>query len=463
MSYYHFQVEWSVMNRDLLRRPSLDVVPTWESCERIRYECCYCDSNGYVVVQQTAQRAGFNFYLGIIPISVDTEDRIRAATLDYIRAQHDNANREEIREVPSSYAETFQSLGRSQRPVNPAPIVSFRLPGSEPTPRVDPGPEVSDRYASDYHAYEMSFTADYTPDAQRVIPDEVIQRHSRQIAEEFCNQQLGVPAPVESNEPRSSGYSRRDIERTRSFASLYGGNSGGIRQTSSELSAALAGNAQSQARSPRPTRSARRASRPKRRHFLTLVPYMNFEKCAKCFHDRDLKLMRVAALRTLKRLNEPDLDSNKAVQLWIGYEQALVHYGMAIATECRRRGFADASLEVFKAKYVPGLYNKPEWIKWARLRKSHQAILLLWEERRHVAKALIRWGHNRGARDRMLLQDVCSYCGVERRREWSHYRVGELRHSFNAGATVIPPYTSKYATVEGWTVTPDETYIYPNN
>jgi hypothetical protein len=220
---------------------------------------------------------------------------------------------------------------------------------------------------------------------------------------------------------------------------------------------------------PSPTsnqpRRTGRATRPKRRHYLTLVPYINFTKCAKCLHDRDLKLMRVAALRVLKLLNNPRSDTPRGVTLWVGYTQALIRYGIAIATECRRRGFADTSLGVFQSQYTPGLCAKPEWIKWASLRKSHQAYLMLREERRYAAKALIKWARPQMYRgQKMLLIDVCNLYDLDQRRTWQHHALQHVQHSIMSQSShVLLPFRSEYAASEGWIITPEENFRYPGN
>jgi hypothetical protein len=55
---------------------------------------------------------------------------------------------------------------------------------------------------------------------------------------------------------------------------------------------------------------------------------------------------------------------------------------------------------------------------------------------------------------------------MDQRRTWQHYNLSDLRHSFNnysGNGAIIPSFTSEYATKEGWTTTPEENFLYPEN
>lgn len=128
---------------------------------------------------------------------------------------------------------------------------------------------------------------------------------------------------------------------------------------------------ESRASNPTPARCSRSRSHPQRT-YLTWMPYSNYRKCASCFADSDLKLMRVVVLRVLKYLNHtPPGRRHCAAELWRNYEQSLIRYGIAIALEYRRRGFTDRSLEILREHYYPGPDKKPRWIFWPELQMSH--------------------------------------------------------------------------------------------
>ena len=123
-------------------------------------------------------------------------------------------------------------------------------------------------------------------------------------------------------------------------------------------------------------------SRHRRRRYLTLMPYSSFTKTAECLSDRDLRYMRVAALRVLRAMTVPPQGISdtrrKAIAMWGGDKFAICWYGMAIAKEMTKRGFTNTSIEEFEREIpVNRDASKPSWVFWPRLQRSHKSYLKL--------------------------------------------------------------------------------------
>jgi hypothetical protein len=206
--------------------------------------------------------------------------------------------------------------------------------------------------------------------------------------------------------------------------------------------------------------NSRPRSTGKRRSYLTLMPFGNYAKCAEHFLDRDLKLMRVAALRTFKALQRPaSRHPRRAVELWRGFAQSLVRYGIAIAVECRTRGIADTSLEYWQSKIMVDQPVKPAWVHWGALNKSHQSYLLLREERRIGVKTLHRY--LRRTRPDQGLAEFCQHTlYIEPKRVWT---MQELRiiNDFVSSPDRIRT-ANRYA-ANYWWENPCETLRYPKD
>ncbi len=135
--------------------------------------------------------------------------------------------------------------------------------------------------------------------------------------------------------------------------------------------------------------------RSPRRRYLTLMTHSSFEETAKVLNVKELKLMRVVALRVLRVLtSDQDTDLPRArrrsVNLWQGHTQALVRYGMAIARELVNRDYKDTSMEEFRTHFVRGVVCKPPWVFWPRLRASHRGYINLRRLREVFAKETVR-------------------------------------------------------------------------
>ena len=137
----------------------------------------------------------------------------------------------------------------------------------------------------------------------------------------------------------------------------------------------------------------------RRRRYLTLMPYSSFVRTAHCLSTRDLRFMRVAALRVLRAYTVTPGGLNdfrrKAINLWVGRQGALARYGIAIAKEMESRGFENTSLEEFKAGQSNHSPHKPSWVFWPRLQGSHRSYLKL----RGIRDNFVRRLHEQFIRD----------------------------------------------------------------
>ncbi len=203
------------------------------------------------------------------------------------------------------------------------------------------------------------------------------------------------------------------------------------------------------------TEVAQRTPMPKRRHYLVLMPYGSYQKCASCFVIQDLKLMRAVVLRVLQYLSRNNRRPNRSAELWRGYEQSLIRYGIAIAIELRSRGCKDSSLEKLRLQFQDGTFAKPEWVFWPKLQESHQAYLLLRSERR-LAKAVIRRYRTRTNNSGSILA-FCERNGFDGPRNWHWDIIEYIKRLYGVGEERVPnPYRQ-----QGWLQRPNEDFVYP--
>ncbi|MFH9013015.1 MSMEG_6728 family protein [Streptomyces sp. NPDC017943] len=75
----------------------------------------------------------------------------------------------------------------------------------------------------------------------------------------------------------------------------------------------------------------------------TFLPYADFEETALALDRRRLGKQRVETLQVLRGLVVPGYGwrNHPAVRMWIGYEEALVRYGLEICRVWRDRGHQD--------------------------------------------------------------------------------------------------------------------------
>jgi len=170
----------------------------------------------------------------------------------------------------------------------------------------------------------------------------------------------------------------------------------------------------------------------KKRHYLVWTPFSSYTACATCFIDRDLKAMRVRILRVLRYLDTQHTHPRRAAELWRGHEQSLIRYGITIALECRRRGFRDSSLQKFRVRFLPGLYQKPEWIFWTELQESHQAYLLLREERRMMVFILGQVRQLENSLSSRGIMDFCNSLNVPYKSQWAMHDIQSMRSALQS-------------------------------
>jgi hypothetical protein len=132
----------------------------------------------------------------------------------------------------------------------------------------------------------------------------------------------------------------------------------------------------------------------------TFLPYgPDFASSAKCLDNKRLGRQRGEAwqiYQTLRRgptfyeypiSGQGEVIESKtpwythpAVQMWRGYEQTLILYGVSVCEEWRARGFKDTMLERFNTAMrvvgLGGLKPDPDWLDDPRLAASHLACLL---------------------------------------------------------------------------------------
>jgi hypothetical protein len=208
----------------------------------------------------------------------------------------------------------------------------------------------------------------------------------------------------------------------------------------------------------------REPRRNRRRHnYLTWMPYSSYRKCAACFSDIDLKQMRVNVLRVLQYLDHGHhTHRQRAAELWRGFEQSLIRYGIAIALECRQRGFNDKSLLKLRSKYTSGNGKKPDWVYWADLQQSHRAYLLLRDERRFAVKLLRRYVR-RSIGEWCSHRDFCHDSGIRTRREWSMDDINTIRHVMGEVTGSTDLINNNFYRQYGWTQDPAESFRYPED
>lgn len=119
----------------------------------------------------------------------------------------------------------------------------------------------------------------------------------------------------------------------------------------------------------------------------TFLPYPNIYKSAQCLDWRRLGKQRVEAYQILNALVEPTYgwQNHPAVNMWRGYEWALVKYGRAVCNEWIGRGYRDTMLDrisSFAEGCLPELpimvssVPYPLWFGSEGFHSSHRAALL---------------------------------------------------------------------------------------
>ncbi len=133
-------------------------------------------------------------------------------------------------------------------------------------------------------------------------------------------------------------------------------------------------------------------TRRRRRRYMTLMPFSSFKKTAQCLSDRDLRFMRIAALRVLRAYTTTPGGLNdarrKAIALWTNNKAGLCKYGIAIAEEMANRGFENTSIHEFTEGLNGASGTKPAWVFWPRMQNAHKSYLKLRGMRDNFVKRL---------------------------------------------------------------------------
>ncbi|WP_067509052.1 MSMEG_6728 family protein [Actinoplanes sp. TFC3] len=124
----------------------------------------------------------------------------------------------------------------------------------------------------------------------------------------------------------------------------------------------------------------------------TFLPYPDFIKSAKVLDQKRLGKQRVETVQVLRGLVQPGYGwrHHPAVKMWIGYEEALVRYGLDFAGIWTAAGHADTTAEtlltdVAKTRGLTVIRTQedlaasddlPPWLGDEALHLSHRSALL---------------------------------------------------------------------------------------
>jgi hypothetical protein len=111
----------------------------------------------------------------------------------------------------------------------------------------------------------------------------------------------------------------------------------------------------------------------------TFLPYASFERSARVLDDRRLGNQRVEVLQLLGALHGLGTGwrNHPACRMWVGHEEALIEYGLAITAEWRRRGHRDTCAEKIRAFSRRGRSRaRPPWLGDERMTRSHRSALV---------------------------------------------------------------------------------------
>jgi len=110
----------------------------------------------------------------------------------------------------------------------------------------------------------------------------------------------------------------------------------------------------------------------------TFMPYPSFRRSVQALDNQRLGKQRVEAYQIMKALADPDYgwQHHPAVQMWRGYGEALVAYGITCCVEWKRRGYRDTLLTRFVHQMRLCIYPRPVWLGDAAFHLSHQSNLV---------------------------------------------------------------------------------------
>ena len=117
----------------------------------------------------------------------------------------------------------------------------------------------------------------------------------------------------------------------------------------------------------------------------TFLPYANFKESAKCLDMKRLGKQRVEVLQLLNSFHKPNYKGWKnhpAREMWRGYEDALVYYGLCICEEWINRGYKDTcfgKIAIYFSRIGTGddsAIPMPSWIGRDDVHLSHKSNLI---------------------------------------------------------------------------------------
>jgi len=137
---------------------------------------------------------------------------------------------------------------------------------------------------------------------------------------------------------------------------------------------------------------ARPSSAKPHRRLDIFLPSHSFEESASYLDRPELKRAQVSVLRILKYLRKPRPSSSRLrlrdAEVWRGFEQSLIRYGLEVAKAYVRHGGSTIGLQILQSLVVRGPWEKPEWVYSEDTQYQHQSELLTLGARRAIRKAI---------------------------------------------------------------------------
>lgn len=112
----------------------------------------------------------------------------------------------------------------------------------------------------------------------------------------------------------------------------------------------------------------------------TFLPYSDFRESAKVLDTKRLGKQRVEVLQLLNSFHKPNYKGWKnhpAREMWRGYENGLVEYGLVICQVWKERGYKDTCYDkigVYKNNSKPTEF--PPWLGREDIHLSHKSKLI---------------------------------------------------------------------------------------
>lgn len=114
----------------------------------------------------------------------------------------------------------------------------------------------------------------------------------------------------------------------------------------------------------------------------TFLPYSDFKKSAACLDKKRLWKQCIETLQLIRaiRTGEPKkIRNHPACKMWVGYEYALITYGLTMCEQWRKKGYKESISEKLKAeaklfKSLPQEF--PVWLGNPNFHKAMRSNLL---------------------------------------------------------------------------------------